>query len=52
MDDLVEIIIIISIVIVIIICFISIIKYYRMTVLEYEINAELENFIKNSKEDV
>ena len=52
MEDLVEIIIIISIVIVIIICFISIIKYYRMTVLEQEINTELEQFIKNSKIDV
>ena len=52
MDDLVEIIIIISIVIVIVICFINIIKYYRMIVLEYETNIELENFIKNSKIDV
>jgi len=52
MDNFVEIIIILSIVIVVIICIIYIIKYYRMTVLEHEINTELEQFIKNSKIDV
>ena len=52
MDNFVEIIIILSIFIVVIICIIYIIKYYRMTVLEHEINTELEQFIKNSKIDV